>query len=121
MRTQSQPRQLSLRNCQKKRQLLPSHLALNLNKVKAKFPTYRMRAYDPLFYQETQPPTLCPFTAGMLLSLTECTRWGLELMSSILREGIISGSQMKLPPTLENWTNISPEVPILTTSPVKSE
>lgn len=78
---------------------------LDLNRVKLCYPSRKMREYDPLSYLNEPPPTFCPVTAGILASLTGSTTSGLTLMSSLLREHIISpnskqqsfiGSSLKL-------------------------
>lgn len=121
MRTQSLPRALPVRNRKQRHRFpLQSKFILDLNKVKLRNPYLKMPPYKMLFYQNPQPPTLCPATAGVLDSLHECTRSGLLLMDMLLREQIISYADKKYTSIFLNWTAASLAVPILGISSARS-
>src|ERR1700760_4803485 len=82
---------------------LPSFLSLELNKLKLKHPSLKLKPLNWLSYQDEQPPTLCPFSAAILRSLKGSTRSGISLMNSLLCEIIISPREMKSTALFKAW------------------
>ena len=101
--------------------LLPSFLSLELKQLKLKNPLQRLRPYNSLSYQSEQPPILCPFSAAILHSLKGSRRWGISLMSSLLREMIILPKEKKSSALFKAWDRASLALPILLTWQERSQ